>query len=162
MEHFERLHVGAAARAQVFQLLEEMFAGQLVAEQAQLQRAGFPRFADHVLRTQDDFVDRGAERVLGGMHIVGMHAERLGLAVDVGQKARHVLGKAGLVLRAATVLEQVQRIKALVHQVDQALRIIAAGAAVGHQGRRGAPFGMLAHAILAIGSSFMRASQMMV
>jgi hypothetical protein len=111
--------VHAALGAQVFEPVEEVFAGELVAEQAQLQRARLPGFAHVVVGAQDDLVDRRAERILGGGDVVGRHAERLGVAVDVAEEARHVVGKGGLVVRAAAVLQQEQRVEALVHQVDQ-------------------------------------------
>ena len=81
--------------------------------------------------------------------LIAASQRQLGVAVDIGQEARHVLGEASLVLRAAATFQQVQRVETFVHQVDQALRIVAAGAAIGQQGRRGAPFGVLAHGVTA-------------
>jgi hypothetical protein len=149
MEHFERLHVHLALGAQVLEAVEEVLARQLVAKDAQLQRPGLPGLAHLVGRAQDDLVHRRAERVLGRGHVLGRDAERLGIAVDVGEKCRHVVGKSDLVLRAAAVLEQEQRIEAFVHDVHQALR-----RTLGRQaGLRGhPPFGEGAHAATAISS----------
>jgi len=71
MEHFQRFHVFAAAGAQRIEAVEEVLAGELVAEQGQLQRLQFPCVADGEVRAQDDLVDRGAEGVFGGVDIVG-------------------------------------------------------------------------------------------
>jgi hypothetical protein len=42
----QRLQAACALRAQVFQSIEEILAGQLLAEQHQLQRLQHPRVAD--------------------------------------------------------------------------------------------------------------------
>ncbi len=129
MKHFQRLQMDAAARAQCFKLVEKMLTGELVAKHPQLQGLGFPRGADRVGRTQDDFIDGSAKRILGRFHIFVVEQQFLGAAIDVAQEARDVIDKGCLLVRAAAIFQQEQGIQAVVHDVDQAVR--SASAAIG-------------------------------
>ena len=88
MEDLQRLHVHGALAAQGVEAVEEVFAGQLVAKDQQLQRAPFPLLAQGERRAQDDFVDGRAERILGRLDIVAIGADLFRLAVEVVEEGR--------------------------------------------------------------------------
>jgi prephenate dehydrogenase len=80
---------------------------------------------------QDDFIDRGAESVLGVVDVVRRGVLFLGAAREVVEELRELIAEVGVRLRAMAVLEHEQRIETVVHQVHQRVFGTGAGGDVG-------------------------------
>ncbi len=136
MEDFQRLQTRSALCAQRLELGEEGFAGKLLAEQHQLQRAALPIGANCEVRGEDGLVDGRAERVLGVEDVVGRHVQAFGATVELVEKPAY-LGKE--VLRAVgrlAIAQQEQHEEAVVQQIEQRARVARGVARIGKGGGR--------------------------
>src|SRR5471032_532661 len=160
MKNLQRLHPHGALAAQGVEAVEEMFAGQLVAKDQQLQRTPFPLFADDEWRGQDDFIDGRAKRIFGSFDIVAIGADLFCLAAEVLEEGGDPVHETLFIAGRRTMLEHEQHVKTFMHQVQQGAAGLTRGACAGRgaaapaqQRWRGAPFDELAHAVTAISSS---------
>src|SRR5574343_883022 len=120
MEYFQGINTKCPTIACRVDLVEKVFAGQLIPEKYQLQWPALPTCPDVHLRGQNGFVNRGAKGVFAIEDVFCAEAVFLGCTLKLLKKFLDVLGELLGIFGCAALAEQNEHVEAVVKQVDQA------------------------------------------
>ncbi|MPN50844.1 hypothetical protein SDC9_198483 [bioreactor metagenome] len=153
MKHFECVDAIGSFVARCFEFVEEMFAGQLVTEQQQLQRPALPGVANIHLRRQHRFIDRRAEGVFGVEDVGRRKIVLPGGTLKLLEKFLDVSAEFVGVLGDAPMVQQDEHVEAVVEQIDKTFCRAVGCRLLGTQaGGNGKQAGGCGHGVTAISS----------
>ena len=120
VEDLEGLEAPGAVVARGFEAVEEVLAGELLAEQDELQRPPLPAAADWRGGAQHGFVDGGAEGVFGIEDVLADEARPEGGALEIVEQDLDGGGEGLGIARHAVPVQQREEVEAVVEQIDEA------------------------------------------
>ncbi|MNR20942.1 hypothetical protein D3C85_1378150 [compost metagenome] len=106
--------------SQLLQPAKEALSGQMITEQAQLQRHAFPFITQGETRRQDDFVQQCAKSILCLANGICRLAEVAGIALVLLQKLIDTAIEFHAAARRIAILQQEQQINAVFQHFAQA------------------------------------------